>query len=190
MALRRLLGLLGFRLGAVPDEGGRVAFIRHEQRRVQRCCQQRSVKRDGYEFAPLVAGAFPRRAKFDVTGRGLGGDAVVWLLGARLAGGLDVHRAEAEAQGEDVTREGVGFLVVAEVTNNHVRLLKLRDRHDDDLVGPVSAAAETENGNETNSKRPLNFFSCVPEGRAKRVASRRCNMGQHHQVVVGGGRAE
>jgi hypothetical protein len=27
-----------------------------------------------------------------------------------------------------------------------------------------------ENGNETNSKRPLNFFVAFPEGRAQRVA--------------------
>lgn len=120
----RFLGcLLGFGLGAVPDKGSRVAFVRHEQRRIQRCCQERRIERDGDEFASLVAGAFPGRAEFDMAGRSLGGDAVVRLLGAGLAGGLDVHGAEAEAQGEDVTREGVGFLVVAEVTNNHIRLL-------------------------------------------------------------------
>jgi len=40
----------------------------------------------------------------------------------------------------------------------------------------VSAAARTANGNEQNSKRPLNFFVAFRR-RAKRVPFARCNMG-------------
>jgi hypothetical protein len=54
----------------------------------------------------------------------------------------------------------------------------LRDRHDDDLVAPDSAAGLNGKRQRTKFKTTFEFFRCVPKGRAKRVPVARCNMGQ------------